>query len=84
MTFLLRAGIASACLALCGCAAPQTVAPITDAIAAGLPHCHVSGSLNAGVGGIAGAGSGVAQAVTFDCPGQPWASPGDAKPASIP
>jgi hypothetical protein len=77
MRNLLRVGLVSACLGLCGCGTvdPQAVAPITEAITAGLPHCHISGSLNAGAGGLAGSGTGVAQYVTFDCPGQPWTAP---------
>lgn len=59
----------------CTTAGSQAVAPITSAVAQGLPHCTIDGSFNAGAGGLAGTGTGVANNFTFHCPGQPWAAP---------
>lgn len=85
MTLKLLAGCALACaaaaaLSACTTTSATATAPITKAVADGLPHCHITGSFNAGVGGLAGTGTGAAQNFTFDCPGQPWAA--NATPAT--
>jgi hypothetical protein len=73
-----------AAFALSGCTTANStaLAPITNAVAAQIPHCHIGGSLNAGVGGIAGTGSGLTQTLTFDCLAAPYPAP-DA-PAAAP
>lgn len=73
---------AAATLSGCTTANIQAMAPITQAVAQGMPHCHISGSLNAGAGGLAGTGTGVAQNFTFDCPAQPWAAQIDPPPTT--
>jgi hypothetical protein len=74
MKTILFAGLAlAACIGMSGCTTTnqQTMAPVVQAVADGLPRCHISGSINSGVGGIAGTGTGVAQNFTFDCPAAP-------------
>ena len=51
--FTCAALVASALLlSACGTANTQAMSPIVNAIAAEIPHCHVSGSFNAGAGGL--------------------------------
>lgn len=68
------AAVAALGLSACSTTSQQAMAPITQAVAQGMPHCHISGSLNAGAGGLAGTGTGIAQNFTFDCPAQPWSN----------
>jgi len=74
MKRLVLAAVLAAALSTAACSTVANQSPVTQAIASGLPHCHVTGSINAGAGGLAGTGTGLAQNFTFDCPAQPWAS----------
>lgn len=76
MTRILVAGAACAlALALSGCttAGSTAMAPITNAVAQDLPHCHVWGGVNGSIGGITAPSAG--NNLSFDCQAQPWVGP---------
>lgn len=74
--------VLAASVSACSTTSQTTAKPIIDAIAQEIPHCDISGSFNAGAGGVAGTGTGVAFANQFHCPGQPYPAPGGVNPTT--
>lgn len=50
----------------------ESKAAVDKAIADRLNHCKVTGSLGAGIGGLAGTGTGLSTNLVVDCLPQPW------------
>jgi hypothetical protein len=81
MKLAIFAGGALACVALSGCgtisAANQDA--MAQAIAAKIPYCSGDLQIDAGIGGIAGTGTGIKNSGQLHCPGKPY----DAGPAVV-
>lgn len=78
---MLKALLASACaLALSGCVSTEDLSPETrealaKALAEKIPHCSGDVQIDAGLGGLAGIGTGVRNSAQLHCPGQPYNAP---------
>lgn len=52
--------------------AAEGKAAFDKALAARLEHCQLNGQIGAGLGGIAGAGTGFSATGSFNCPAKPY------------
>jgi hypothetical protein len=79
MKIAIAAGVTLAC-GLCGCGtisqANQDI--IAQAIAAKIPYCSGDVQIDAGIGGIAGTGTGIKNSGQLHCPGKPYETPAPA------
>ncbi len=80
---LLAAGVAATAVALSGCTSLGKADPaITKAIADKIPYCSGDIQFDAGLGGIAGTGTGLKNSAQLHCPGQVYPAPAGAAPAA--
>lgn len=77
--------IAAAGIALSGCAGGISAANqdvIAQAVAAKIPYCSGDIQISAGIGGIAGTGTGITNNGQLHCPGASYPAPAPAPPAA--